>query len=184
MMGWWKPYFFWDISGVQVLLPSLVIHDTYSFLLLSALIFGLCFIDRSLSHYCSYNSARSSNTVDSSSSANASNDGRGSIGMEVIIYSCQRFVSGLIMLIMMSFNAVLYTEVIIFLGISEYYFRIRKQRRQQHQQEHRQLSQAVTISNNEDVVDEHHHVVGYRDDEGIIVNHQRMQEMASIMTSS
>ena len=103
--------------------------------------------------------------------------------MEVIIYSCQRFVSGLIMLIMMSFNAVLYTEVIIFLGISEYYFRIRKQRRQQHQQEHRQLSQAVTISNNEDVVDEHHHVVGYRDDEGI-VNRPREQEMESIKTSS
>ena len=180
MMGWWKPYFFWDISGVQVLLPSLVIHDIYSFLLLSSLIFGLCFIDRSLSHYCSYNSARSSNTNDSSSS-NASNSGRSSIGVEVIMYSCQRFVSGLIMLIMMSFNAVLYTEVIIFLGISEYYFRIRKQRRQQEQ---RQLSQAVTISNNEDAVDEHHHVVGYRDDEGIIVNHQREQEMKSIMISS
>ena len=48
MMGWWKPYFFFDPDGVQLLLPTFALHS-YMDLFLAAIPIGLiCVADRVL----------------------------------------------------------------------------------------------------------------------------------------
>ena len=151
-MGWWKPYFFWDVQGVQVLLPSLVIQTDkgWSFLGASLLIAILCFVDRHLAHAAIIASGNNNKHDDDKST-------HLSIAKDTLVYTGSRFTSGLVMLVMMSFNAVLYLEVILFVGVSEYFLRLRQQKRQRQQQreydQHSQLQQ-------EDSYDD-----GYRDED-------------------
>jgi len=111
-MGWWKPYFFLDPSGVQVLIPTLVIDGSIFSIILSGVgIAVLALIDRYTAH--------ASRAVCSTDSVYAS----------TLYYTVQRFTSGLLMLIMMSFNIILFLEVIIFSGAAELWMKIRNDRR-------------------------------------------------------
>lgn len=101
-MGWWKPYFFIDLTGVQVLIPAAQIEGPVSFLLISTSIVCLCFLDRFLSHYVTP-----------------------SIYKQTAVYTLQRFTGGLVMLIMMSFNVILFVEMVVFLGMGELYMKYR-----------------------------------------------------------
>ena len=118
MMGWWKPYFFLDPSGVQLLVPALVIDGSIFSLILSAVgIAFLALIDRYTAH-ASRNANACSNT----------SDGLSQVYVSTVYYTIQRFTSGLLMLIMMSFNVILFLEVIIFSGIAELGMKIRNRR--------------------------------------------------------
>jgi len=113
-MGWWKPYFFLDPSGVQVLVPTLVIDGSIKSVILSAVgIAFLALIDR----YTAHASRNACSTSDGSQ-----------VYVSTVYYTIQRFTSGLLMLIMMSFNVILFLEVIIFSGVAELGMEIRNRR--------------------------------------------------------
>ena len=150
-MGWWKPYFFWKVWGVQVLLPSLVIEGWVSFLVVSSGIAGLCCMDRHLAHASTASSTSSSTTTALSSSSSSS-----AVAKDVLVYTLSRFTSGLVMLIMMSFNALLYLEVILFLGASEYYLQLRRKKLLLVVEQQQQLQQLQQDDSYDD---------GYRDDD-------------------
>ena len=105
MMGWWKPYFFLDTNGVQLLFDWAKIDGLASFLACSSALAALCLVDRFAHHY---NLHKLSGSLCSSTAA----------------WTVQRFTSGLLMLVMMSFNMVLFLEVIIFSGLAELAMRL------------------------------------------------------------
>ena len=109
MMGWWKPFFFTDTGGVQILLESATIDSTQpsTFWFASAFIAFLCIVDRWAAHYALHKFKR-----------------QHSIYMSTAIWTIQRFTSGLLMLIMMSFNVILFMEVVLFSGFAELGIRI------------------------------------------------------------
>ena len=45
MMGWWRPYFFFDPHGVQLLAPALVLTGPASYFLGAVMVAALCFAD-------------------------------------------------------------------------------------------------------------------------------------------
>mmetsp|Transcript_21458 Transcript_21458/g.53202 ORF Transcript_21458/g.53202 Transcript_21458/m.53202 type:complete len:133 (+) Transcript_21458:107-505(+) len=112
-MGWWKPYFFLDPTGVQLLLPGLVIDGSLATLFLSGVAIALLsFLDRYTAHFSRNNQNASSYTL-------------------ALCYTIQKFTSGLLMLVMMSFNALLFMEVVVFSGAAELWTKIRAQNSRQ-----------------------------------------------------
>ena len=108
-MGWWKPYFFLDPDGVQFLLPNLVIDGGTETLFVSALSIALlALIDRYMAH-----TSRST-----------------SIYFSAFCFTIQKLTSGLLMLIMMSFNVVLFLEVVLFSGVAELFVKSQKQQQE------------------------------------------------------
>lgn len=104
-MGWWKPYFFVDTSGVQLLFEWAEIDGTGTFLLCTAAIAALCLLDRLTHHYTMHHLS-------------------GRIYVSTAAWTVQRLTSGLLMLVMMSFNMILFLEVIVFSGMAELSMRI------------------------------------------------------------
>jgi len=119
-MGWWKPHFFLDPTGVQFLLPTLVIDGSFETLFVSGLVIAfLALVDR----YTAHASRGSSNSSNSSENY--------SVYISALYYTIQKFTSGLLMLIMMSFNAVLFLEVVFFSGAAELWMKLRRKQREQ-----------------------------------------------------
>lgn len=112
-MGWWKPYFFDSPIGVQLLFPTWVITGVPSFLVATIAIALLCLSDRL--------SASAASTFRKHADVNRDADSArcGADMWAVFLWTLQRLTSGLIMLIMMSFNLLLFLETVIFLGLSE-----------------------------------------------------------------
>ena len=111
-MGWWKPYFFLDPTGVQLLLPNLVIDGSAETLVVSAFAIALiAFLDRYMAHV-------SRKDLDIS------------VYLSVLCFTTQKFTSGLLMLIMMSFNTLLFLEVVLFSGTAELWMRLRARTRE------------------------------------------------------
>jgi len=111
-MGWWKPYFFLDPTGVQLLLPNLVIDGKAETLVVSAFAIALiAFLDRYMAHV-------------------SRKDSGISVYLSVLCFTTQKFTSGLLMLIMMSFNTLLFLEVVLFSGTAELWMRLRAQTRE------------------------------------------------------
>ena len=109
-MGWWKPYFFLDTTGVQFLLPELVIDGSFETLFVSGLVVAfLSFLDRYTAH------------------ASRGNH----VYYSALCYTIQKFTSGLLMLVMMSFNGVLFLEVVLFSGAAELWMKIIAQNNRQ-----------------------------------------------------
>ena len=99
-MGWWRPYFFWDLNSVQVLHEKLVLDGSLgSILLVSLGIAALAFVDRLLAHHHKRQDTAISHSLH---------------------YMLQKSTGGLLMLILMSFNIILFMEVILFCGMWEY----------------------------------------------------------------
>ena len=106
MMGWWQPHFFVDVTGVEVLFSFFPITGFFSFLLATAFIALLCAIDRWIAWRATEARASSITPQEDNTS--------------VLLWSGQRLTGGLIMLLMMSFNFVLFIESIVFLGVFEW----------------------------------------------------------------
>jgi len=100
-MGWWKPYFYSNVSGIQILFRGLQIDSDRPLTIFLALsfIFALCLIDRTVA-------ARTESTRGTSS--------------YIPYYFLQRLSGGLVMLVLMSFNAVLFGVTIVFLSVCEF----------------------------------------------------------------
>eukprot|EP00751_Fragilariopsis_kerguelensis_P019895 CAMPEP_0170904424 /NCGR_PEP_ID=MMETSP0734-20130129/50434_1 /TAXON_ID=186038 /ORGANISM="Fragilariopsis kerguelensis, Strain L26-C5" /LENGTH=114 /DNA_ID=CAMNT_0011299959 /DNA_START=52 /DNA_END=395 /DNA_ORIENTATION=- len=65
-------------------------------------------------------------------SSNSSNSSENySVYISALYYTIQKFTSGLLMLIMMSFNAVLFLEVVFFSGAAELWMKLRRKQREQ-----------------------------------------------------
>lgn len=101
-MGWWHPYFFVDTTGVQLLFSGLEIQGAGTLFVYSALVAALCTIDRF-----------------AAAKAMALKGNRERELAAVGWWTAQRCSGGLVMLIMMSFNLVLFLETIVFLGLAE-----------------------------------------------------------------
>ena len=103
-MGWWKPYFFFDPHGVQLLLPSFVLGTASSYIGAAVSIVLLCLADRRLAHALSAAAA-------GSESANA----------RAALFLVQRCTGTLLMLLLMSFNAPIIAYTLASLGAAERY---------------------------------------------------------------
>lgn len=101
-MGWWHPYFFVETDGVQLLFSGLQIKGVGTLLLYSAVLGALCAFDR----WAAATAARLKNQPQSE---------RAAVGW----WTVQRLSGGLVMLVMMSFNLILFAETIVFLGAAE-----------------------------------------------------------------
>jgi len=108
-MGWWKPYFFVETNGVQLLFDWAKIESAGTFLLATAAVAALCLLDRFTHHYAIHKLSGKS------------------IYLSTVAWTFQRFTSGLLMLVMMSFNAILFLEVIVFSGLTELCMQLRYQ---------------------------------------------------------
>ena len=106
MMGWWKPYFFTETEGVQLLFEWAQIEGTQTFVLASAVVAILSLLDRWAAHYSIHLLRQQS------------------VYRSTVIWTLERFASGLLMLVMMSFNAILFLQVVIFSGVAELVMRI------------------------------------------------------------
>jgi hypothetical protein len=110
-MGWWKPYFFTDTSGVQLLLSPLQIGGLGSLLLATVGVGLLCLLDRWAAAEAAAARRRLPHLHSSSSS---------SAGAVTVVAACwwtlQRLTGGLVMLLMMTFNLLIFLEVVTFLG--------------------------------------------------------------------
>jgi hypothetical protein len=106
MMGWWHPYFFLDVAGVQILFPWFEIEGPLSFGLATCAIGVLCYADRYLSGKAQ---------VSRSESRSASDD-----CWHIAWWTGERLTGSLVMLLLMSFNVVIFLETVMFLGLSEY----------------------------------------------------------------
>ena len=108
-MGWWKPYFFLDLNGVQLLSKNLVIDGSMETLIVSALSIALlALLDRYMAH-----TSRST-----------------SVYFSAFCFTVQKLTSGLLMLVMMSFNVVLFFEVVLFSGVAELCMKLREQQQE------------------------------------------------------
>ena len=100
-MGWWKPYFFVDLKSVQLLHEDLVLDGTFGSAFVATMgIFLLAFLDRWLCHQQCF--------------------GTQSASSHAVFYTLQKITGGLLMLILMSFNVLLFAEVCLFCGAWEY----------------------------------------------------------------
>ena len=97
-MGWWRPYFFMSTEGVQLLLPEIVLSGPVSHVAGFALVLLLCVADRFLTHRFGFSEPVAS----------------------AMLYAVQRLTGGLVMLLLMSFNAPLFVWVICSLGVGEW----------------------------------------------------------------
>ena len=107
-MGWWKPYFFTDTSGVQLLLSPLQIGGLGSLLLATVGVGLLCLLDRWAAAEAAAARRRLPH-LHSSSSA-------GAVTGAACWWTLQRLTGGLVMLLMMTFNLLIFLEVVTFLG--------------------------------------------------------------------
>mmetsp|Transcript_18866 Transcript_18866/g.37549 ORF Transcript_18866/g.37549 Transcript_18866/m.37549 type:complete len:128 (-) Transcript_18866:97-480(-) len=98
-MGWWHPYFFSDTSGVQVLFSFLEINGPASLVAALGAIFTLCLVDRYAA--AGVQSARGTSSY-------------------IPLFFLQRLSGGLVMLVLMSFNIVLFVFTLVFLSLCEY----------------------------------------------------------------
>ena len=105
MMGWWRPFFFFDLSGVQILIAPFVLDGPLSWLLAAGAIASLCWLDRSLASLLSA-PLRKDSEPRSDNAASA-------------LFMGQRCTGGLIMLLLMSFNAIVFAYTILALGLAE-----------------------------------------------------------------
>ena len=103
--GWWKPFFFIDPTKVQVLFSFCQIEGTGSLLLYSGAVAALCTFDRWAAAKASQLRAAASSPADDTT--------------DVAWWALQRLSGGLVMLVMMSFNAILFAETVVFLGLAE-----------------------------------------------------------------
>lgn len=101
-MGWWHPYFFVNLDGVQLLFSALEITGTATFLLYSVLLAALCAFDR----FAAAKAATLKILPQRECAA---------VGW----WTVQRLSGGLVMLVMMSFNLILFVETILLLGAAE-----------------------------------------------------------------
>ena len=97
-MGWWHPYFFSDTEGVQLLLPDVVLSGPVSLFVGFLLVALLCVADRFLFHRFGFNEPAPA----------------------AVLYAVQRLTGGLVMLLMMTFNAPLFAWIICSLGVGEW----------------------------------------------------------------
>ena len=114
-MGWWKPYFFTDLEGVQLLVPSFVLEGTFGVSWCSAavVILALATLDRGLaSLHQTHQPQRHSDNV------------------AAAFFMAQRLSAGLVMLLLMSFNAIVFAYTIAALGAAERYFLWRRRQEQ------------------------------------------------------
>ena len=105
MMGWWRPYFFLDLSGVQILFAFFVLDGPVSWLLAAAAIATLCWLDRHLASLLSAPSRKDSEPRGDNAAA--------------ALFMAQRCTAGLVMLLLMSFNAIVFAYTILALGLAE-----------------------------------------------------------------
>ena len=96
------PVFFVDVAGVQLLFSTLEITGPATFLLCSVLLGAVCAFDR-------FAAARAASLKGLPQCECAA------VGW----WTAQRLSGGLVMLVMMSFNLVLFAETIAFLGAAE-----------------------------------------------------------------
>jgi len=188
MDGWWKPYFFIDLNGIQLLLPALVIDGSsfISIILSSIGILILVLIDRFMAHayYCANNNNNNNNT----SSARFYRDDdysnyNNAIYLSTLYYTIQRFTSGLLMLLMMSFNVILFMEIILFSGIVELGMKIKMKRlvennhhhQQQQQQERRRRIMVVGREDDDDAEEE----IRYNDNSSDYNNNNEFMKVSS-----
>lgn len=101
-MGWWKPFFFTDVTGVQVLFAGARIEGPASFAVVILCIALLCGFDR-------WAAARAAALYDSREKELSA------VGW----WAAQRLSGGLVMLLMMTFNAVLFLATIGCLALAE-----------------------------------------------------------------
>ena len=98
-MGWWRPYFFVELTGVQLLLPGLVLRSYGDCFLGGCFIAVLGYADRWLAHATS-RTLRNDNAT-------------------AALFTAQRLTGGLLMLLMMSFNVPLFLWTVTCVGASE-----------------------------------------------------------------
>lgn len=101
-MGWWRPYFFFDTDGVQLLVPWFALGGASSHLLGALVVLALSGADRLLARTLT--------------AARASHDDRAA----ALLYALSRLTSGLIMLLMMSFNIWIFLWTVLSLGFAEF----------------------------------------------------------------
>lgn len=109
-MGWWRPFFFFDPTGVQLLLPWLVLDSAPSYALGALAIACLALADRRLAH------------ASAPSGDNA----------QAALYTAQRASGTLVMLLLMSFNVPLIVWLLASLGAGERYCLYRRHDRLVH----------------------------------------------------
>ena len=97
-VGWWRPHFFIETDGVQLLLPGVVLESMGSHIIGFALVLLLCIADRFLQHRFGF-----AEPVPSA-----------------VLYAFQRLTGGLIMLLMMTFCLPLFVWIILSLGVGEW----------------------------------------------------------------
>ena len=102
-MGWWKPYFFSEVTGVQVLFSPLEIRGAVDFLFAALFVLVLCFADGWLSKR---NKLHHTGT-------------RSHLRLSALkaIHTATHF---LIMLVVMSFNIWLFLCVVVSTGLAEF----------------------------------------------------------------
>lgn len=104
-MGWWKPYFFVSLDKVQVLFPWWRAEGPTAVLFTAVGIAAICTADR-------YAAAKAAQLRLAASSPAEEITA-------VAWWTAQRLTGGLVMLLMMTFNVILFLLTIMFLGIAE-----------------------------------------------------------------
>ena len=104
-MGWWRPYFFIDPTGVQILLPFLELGSAVSYLLGALAIAAVCGVDRLLARLA----------ADSAKAAMGHRDDT----QTAALWTVQRATGGFVMLLLMTFNVPVFAWTIACLGATE-----------------------------------------------------------------
>ena len=127
-MGWWHPYFFSDITGVQLLISPLVIGDGGVPLPVAcALIWLLCFVERWTSRKLKQISSSTPwvNTTNQNHHNPQQHQQRTpmqEVTFRTWIYALHTTLHFLVMLIVMSFNLWLVVMVVFGLAGAEFFF--------------------------------------------------------------
>ena len=103
-MGWWRPYFFLDPTGVQLLSPSLALSDAPSLLLGAAGLLLLAMGERHVAHALARSSTRHTPADDTAFA---------------LLWTANRLVGTLVMLLFMSFNVPIILWLLTCLGVAE-----------------------------------------------------------------
>ena len=105
-MGWWRPYFFVDSTGVQLLLPTLALDGSAASLIFCVMFVApLAILDRWLERAtCDKRAVSSSHESD---------------GSVALLWTAQRATGTLLMLLFMSFNVPVVVVTLCCLGASE-----------------------------------------------------------------
>ena len=104
-MGWWRPYFFWELTGVQLLVPALEVNSIGSGVLGAVCVCAICAAERLLEDMASRARKGASSQQDDSRVA--------------AIFGAQRLASGLVMLLLMSFSVPVFLWTILSLAAAE-----------------------------------------------------------------